>query len=73
MYNLDTRLHSLWIAQQAHMDYYSRQPYADPRANISEIEAQKERERARERANISIFSIILALKYHALTHLAILT
>ena len=32
MYNLETRLQSMWIAQQAQIDYYSGQPYVDPRA-----------------------------------------
>ena len=32
MYNLDTRLQSMWIAQQAQIDYYFGQSYVDPRA-----------------------------------------
>jgi hypothetical protein len=48
MYNLDTRLQSTWIAQQADIDSRSGQPYVDPRPSMAELETQGERDRAAE-------------------------
>lgn len=50
MYNLDTLLQSMWIAQEVQLDYFSGQPFVDPRASIAKLEAQRERQREGELA-----------------------
>lgn len=45
MYDINTRLSSLMMAQGAQTAHFAGSPFQDPRGHIAELEAQRERER----------------------------
>jgi hypothetical protein len=45
MYDINTRLSQVMLAQEAQLAHSAGNPFHDPRADIAEMEAQREREK----------------------------